>query len=113
MRSLLRISLPVVMVLLLSSLAVAGEPATPLGKWMKANVGAPLAGQDFDTLQKSLTLVASKPPSDSYPKWADFANTGAAAAGKQDLGAVKASCKRCHEAYKETYKKEFAARPFP
>jgi hypothetical protein len=94
--------------------ALAGEPATPLGKWMKPNIGTPLAGQDFPTLQKNLTLVASKPPpAGDYARWAETASAGAAAAGKQDLKGVKASCKTCHDLYKEKYKKEFVDRPFP
>jgi hypothetical protein len=42
-----------------------------------------------------------------------MANAGAAAAGKQDLAGTKASCKQCHEAYKENYKKDFPTRAFP
>jgi hypothetical protein len=97
-----------------AGLAAAGDPKTPLGKWMKPNMGAPLAGQDFAALQKSLDLVASKPPpGGSYPKWASMAQTGSAAAGKQDVAAVKAACKQCHDAYKEQYIKEFPTRAFP
>jgi hypothetical protein len=98
---------------LAAGLALAGEPTTILGKWMKPNMGAPLAGQDFPTLQKSLDLVAGKPPSGDYPNWASMAKAGSAAAAKQDLAGVKASCKQCHDAYKESYKKDFATRPFP
>jgi hypothetical protein len=113
MRNVLRVALPCVVVLC-AGLAGASEPTTPLGKWMKPNVGAPLAGQDFDTLQKSLTLVANKPPpGTAYPKWASISTAGATAAGKQDLAGVKASCKQCHDLYKESYKKDFASRPFP
>ncbi|MGD0675255.1 MAG: hypothetical protein ABSC94_07535 [Polyangiaceae bacterium] len=86
MRNVLRVALPCVVVLC-AGLAGASEPTTPLGKWMKPNVGAPLAGQDL--------------------------TAGATAAGKQDLAGVKASCKQCHDLYKESYKKDFASRPFP
>jgi hypothetical protein len=96
-----------------TGLAVAGEPATPLGKWMKPNVGAPLAEEDFATLAKSLALVASKPPPGDYARWQQMANAGAEAAAKQDLRGVKASCKDCHAAYKESYKRDHATRPFP
>jgi hypothetical protein len=109
-------ALPLVFALLVAvgaGTALAGEPATALGKWMKPNMGTPLAGQDFATLQKSLVFIAGKPPSGDYPKWAEYSNAGARAAGKQDLKELKASCKVCHEAYKERYKKEFAAAPFP
>jgi hypothetical protein len=117
MRNPLRTTLPLIALTtalsLAAGLAVAGEPTTLLGKWMKPNMGAPLAGQDFATLQKSLDLVASKPPPGDYPQWASISKGGSAAAAKQDLAAVKASCKQCHDAYKEKYKKELATRPFP
>jgi Cytochrome C' len=117
-RTLLRAAVPFTVLTLVLSLAAgfaaAGEPTTPLGKWMKPNMGAPMAGQDFATLQKSLDLVASKPPpSGDYANWASIAKSGSAAAAKQDVAGVKASCKQCHDAYKESYKKDFAARPFP
>jgi hypothetical protein len=96
-----------------AGVAAAGEAKTPLGKWMKPNVGAALAGQDFATLQKSLDLVASKSPGPSYPKWASIAQAGSAAAAKQDVAAIKASCKQCHEMYKEQYIKDFPTRAFP
>jgi hypothetical protein len=116
MRTLLRVVPFTALTLALSlaaGLAAAADPTTLLGKWMKPNMGAPLAGQDFATLQKSLELVGSKPPPGDYPNWATFAKAGSAAAAKQDLAGVKASCKQCHDAYKENYKKEFATRPFP
>ncbi len=117
MRNPLRTTLPLIALTtalsLAAGLALAGEPTTLLGKWMKPNMGAPLAGQDFATLQKSLDLVASKPPPGDYPQWASISKGGSAAAAKQDLAAVKASCKQCHDAYKEKYKKELPTRPFP
>lgn len=109
-------ALPFTLVLVLTAgagAALAGEPATPLGKWMKPNIGTPLAGQDFPTLQKNLEFVASRPPSADYPKWAEYAKAGAAAAAKGEVKAIKATCKQCHDDYKERYKKEFATRPFP
>jgi hypothetical protein len=112
MRNLLRLTIPLV-VATVAGLVAAGEPTTLLGKWMKPNVGAPLAGQDFDTLQKSLQLVADKPPPGEYPKWSSIAKDGADASAKKDLAAVKKTCKTCHDLYKEKYKKELATRPFP
>jgi hypothetical protein len=96
-----------------AGVALAGEPATPLGKWMKPNIGTPLAGQDFATLQKNLEFVSTKVPSAAYDKWAEISKAGAAAAAKQDLKGVKASCKTCHDSYKEKYKTEFATKAFP
>ncbi len=116
MRKLVRAALPLTIALSLAAgFAAAEEPKTDLGRWMKPNVGAALAGQDFDTLQKSLTLVASKPPPGNYPNWASMAKDGAAAAAKQDVKGVKASCKTCHDAYKKSYQADFPdkKRPFP
>jgi hypothetical protein len=111
----LRSLLPVTAAIVLAAgLAAAGEPKTPLGKWMKPNMSAPLLDQDFATLQKSLDLVASKPPpGDGYAQWSTLAKDGAAAAAKQELAGVKASCKKCHDAFKEKYLKDFPTRPFP
>ena len=113
-RTLLQAALPLTVALSLAAgFAAAGEPTTILGKWMKPNMGAPLAGQDFATLKTSLELVSSKPPPGDYADWTKISAAGAAAAGKQDLAGVKASCKQCHDLYKEKYKKELPTRPFP
>jgi hypothetical protein len=99
---------------LAAGVAMAAGTLTPLGKWMKPNMGAPLAEEDFATLQKSFEFVAGKPPpSAAYTQWSTFAKAGQSAAAKQDLSGVKGACKQCHEAYKEKYKKEFATQPFP
>ena len=113
MRNILRITLPITAILT-AGLVAAAEPKTLLGKWMKPNVGTPMAEPDFDTLQKSLKLVADKPPpAADYPKWVEISLAGSNAAAKQDLKGVKKSCKDCHDAYKEKYIKEQATRPFP
>jgi hypothetical protein len=94
--------------------ALANQAATPLGRWMGPNISAPFEAEDYPTLQRNLELVASKPPpGDGYPRWTAFANEGAAAASDQDRVAVKAACKQCHEAYKQSYRKEFKTRAFP
>jgi hypothetical protein len=99
---------------LAAGLAAAGEAKTPLGKWMKPNVGAPFAAEDYATVQQSLTLVASKPPpSGDYGQWATIATAGATAAGKQDRDGTKASCKQCHDLYKQKYINDFPSRAFP
>jgi hypothetical protein len=113
MRTLLRMTI-LIAIALFASLVAAAEAKTLLGKWMKPNMGAPLAGQDFDTLQKSLQLVADKaPPGSDFPKWSAMSQAGADAAKTKDLKGVKKSCKDCHDAYKESYIKAFPTRAFP
>ncbi len=112
MRKLLRLTLPLAMVLVAG--IVAAKPSTPLGKWMKPNVQDAETDGDFTTLQKSLKLLAEKPPPVAdYPKWVAISKAGSDAAGKKDLDGVKKSCHDCHGAYKAKYKKEQAARQFP
>jgi hypothetical protein len=112
MRKVLQLTLPLAVVLV-GGIVTAAEPTTLLGKWMKPNIGAPLAGQDFPTLKTNLQMVADKPPPGDYPKWSAMAQAGADAAAKSDLKALKKSCKDCHDAYKEKYKKDLPNRPFP
>ena len=108
-----RTALPLTAAVLLAT-SVAAAATTPLGTWMKSNMGAALAGGDFAALQKNFGIVGSKPPpSGDYGQWATFAKAGADAAAKQDAAAVKAACKSCHDTYKEKYRKEFPTRAFP
>jgi hypothetical protein len=109
-----RATLPLfIAIALATTAALAGDPKTPLGKWMKPNIGVPMAGQDFATLQTKLGFVASKVPSGSYGDWAKFAQGGADAAGKQDVAGVKAACKGCHDKYKQQYITDHLNDPFP
>jgi cytochrome c553 len=111
----LRKAFPLTAALLLATgIAAAGGPSTPLGAWMKPNMGVAFANGDFPTLQKNFGIVGSKPPpSGDYPQWATFAKAGADAAGKSDAVAAKAACTSCHTAYREKYKKDFPTRAFP
>jgi hypothetical protein len=102
-----------VVIALAAALAAAGEPKTPLGKWMKPNMGAPLAGQDFDKLKASFDVVGGKPPPGDYPQWASMSAAGSKASAAKDVPGIKASCKQCHDAYKTKYENEFPTRPFP
>jgi hypothetical protein len=81
---------------------------------MKANTSAAMSASDFDALQTALTkTVALAPPGGGYPNWASIAKDGADAARVQNLDAVKASCRGCHNQYKTKYKKEMRDRPLP
>lgn len=83
----------------------------PLQKWMRSNMGAPLAAGDMDSLGRALTHVAASSPDPTWTTWAQFANQGAAAAAAKDMTGVKASCKSCHDAFKDKYKTQYRARP--
>jgi hypothetical protein len=115
MRKLLRFTLPLATVLFTALVAADdGKPQTLLGKWMGPNVGVPRTELDFDTLQKSLKLVADKPPPVAdYPRWSAMARAGVTAAGKKSIPALSKSCNDCHDTYRAKYRREQANRPFP
>jgi hypothetical protein len=77
---------------------------------MKANTSAAMSAQDFDALAVALDKVAGFAPP-GYGNWASISRDGAAAARGQSLDGVKASCRGCHNQYKDKYKKEMRDRP--
>lgn len=83
----------------------------PLQKWMRANMGTPLAAGDTDALGKALDHIATLSPDASWTAWAQSASAGSLAAKSKDMAGVKASCKSCHDAFKDKYKAQFRARP--
>jgi len=85
-------------------------PPCPLAKWMKANTSAAMSAQDFDALATALDKVPSFAPT-GYTNWVSISRDGADAARAQSLDGVKASCRGCHNQYKDRYKKEMRDRP--
>ena len=82
------------------------ENPCPLQKWMRANMGPAMAASDLPGLTKALEKAATFAPDPSW-EWASIAKAGAEAAKKGDLAGVKASCKSCHDKYKDPYKSKF------
>ncbi len=89
------------------------ENPCPLQKWMKVNIGTPMAAGDLAAVSVALEKAASMSPDPAWGEWAASSKAGAAAAKKGDLAATKASCKSCHEKYKDAYKEKFRARLLP
>jgi hypothetical protein len=92
---------------LAAGLASAADPKTALGRWMKPNIGTPMAQDppDFATLQTSFSLLLTKePPAATYPQWDKFLQQGLAAAKASDKAGLKASCKGCHDTHRDAYK---------
>ena len=85
-------------------------PPCPLYAWMKANTSAAMSAEDFDALASALDKAATFAPA-GYTNWASIASDGASAAHAQSLDGVKASCRGCHNQYKDKYKKEMRDRP--
>lgn len=84
-------------------------PDCPLQGWMKTNTNPQVADKDFTALATNLDKAAAFAPP-GYTNWASIAKDGAKAARDKDMTATKASCRTCHDQYKEKYKKELRAR---
>jgi hypothetical protein len=88
-----------------------GEKPCPMQGWMKAVMVKAAAGGDGAKLAQALTYVAAHPPP-GYAGWTAMANAGVAKAKAGDLDGAKDSCKQCHDAYKESYKRTMRDQPF-
>jgi hypothetical protein len=76
---------------------------------MKANVNTPMMGNDLPSLATALDKAAAFAPA-GYTNWVPVAKDGAAAARSGDMAAAKASCRTCHDQYKQKYKDEMRGR---
>jgi hypothetical protein len=85
-------------------------PACPLGAWMKSNTSPAMTAQDFGALATALEKIVAFAPA-GYTNWVSIARDGADAARAQSLDGVKASCRGCHNQYKDRYRKEMRDRP--
>jgi hypothetical protein len=83
----------------------------PMQGWMKRVMAPASAGDDGAALMKALGYVAEHAPP-GYADWTSIAHAGAARAHAGDVDGAKASCKKCHDAYKENYKATMRDRPF-
>lgn len=90
-----------------------GLPPCPLQRWMRARVATPLAQDDLVVLAASLERTATLSPDASWSAWPDLARRGAAAAKRGDLNAARATCKACHDSFREAYRAKYRLRPVP
>lgn len=80
-------------------------------KDLMKRVGAGMAAGDAKPLAPLLAQSKALTPAD--PKLAGMGpmfDTAIAAANKGDLDAVKASCKPCHDAFRDDYRKRFGSK---
>jgi hypothetical protein len=80
---------------------------------MKANTNAAMASSDFPALAEALDTTATFAPPSGYPNWVSISKDGAKAARAASMTGVKASCRGCHDQYKQKYRDELRARPVP
>lgn len=101
--------------------ASADAPATcgdkknpcPMQKWMQDNIGAQMADGNLGGVATGLDKAAALSPDPSWKEWAEISKKGADAARKGDKTGAKASCKACHDKFKQAYKDKYRARAVP
>lgn len=85
------------------------ENPCPLQLWMRENVNPPMNKKDMPALADALDKIATFAPPE-YTNWKSISVDGAAAARKGDMDAAKASCRSCHDQYKQKYKADMRGR---
>ena len=85
-------------------------PDCPLQAWMKANTNRAIAAGRISRRSPPRSTRPSTFAPPGYTNWASIAKDGAKAARAGDLTAAKASCRTCHDQYKDKYKTEMRTR---
>jgi hypothetical protein len=92
-----------------------GQPQCPLQAWMERNLQTPLDDGDLQQVARNLARVPKLVPDPSWNRpgdgWSALAESGAQAAQRGDIEAVKQSCKSCHKTWRRSYKERFRQRP--
>lgn len=88
-----------------------GQKLCPMQAWMKSTMASATSSGDAAKIATALQYVASKPPP-GMGSWVGISKAGIAKAKAGDVDGAKASCKQCHDLYKEQYKKTMRDRPW-
>jgi hypothetical protein len=92
-----------------------GQPSCPLQGWMEKNMDANVEKNDTKALAAAFEKAAGFAPdpkwNDGADSWTKIAKDGATAAKGGDMAAAKKTCKTCHKAWRDKYKKEFRMKP--
>lgn len=93
---------------LLATLSAGAAPDNSLKDVMKKMGGLSASGD-----AKSMASLFAETKGKAKPEfanWAKLADQGKAAAEKGDLDAAKATCKGCHDAYRNDYKSKYGSK---
>jgi hypothetical protein len=88
-----------------------GQKPCPMQGWMKSVMASASSSGDGEKLASALSFAGARPPP-GFGNWTSIASAGAAKAKAGDIDGAKASCKQCHDTYKEKYKTTMRDRPF-
>lgn len=90
-----------------------GLPPCPFQRWMRSRVATPLAEDNLEALAANLERTATMSPDPGWGAWPELARRAAAAAKRGDLSTTRATCKACHESFREAYRAKYRLRPVP
>jgi hypothetical protein len=96
-----------------SACGTPGLAPCPLQAFMRTRVAAQLSSSNLAALAGGLDRAAKLVPDPSWASWSAFARDGAAAARRGDVASARASCKECHDAWRDAYRARYRARPLP
>jgi hypothetical protein len=88
-----------------------GQKPCPMQGWMKSVMASATSSGDATKIANALAYTAGKPPP-GMGSWVAISNEGVAKAKAGDIDGAKASCKKCHDLYKEKYKTTMRDRPW-
>lgn len=88
-----------------------GQKPCPMQGWMKTVMASASSSGDGTKLANALAYTAGKPPP-GMGQWTAISNAGVAKAKAGDIEGAKATCKQCHDLYKEKYKSAMRDRPW-
>jgi hypothetical protein len=88
-----------------------GQKPCPMQGWMKTVMASASSSGDGAKLASALAYTAGKPPP-GMGQWTAISNAGVAKAKAGDIEGAKATCKQCHDLYKERYKSQMRDRPW-
>lgn len=85
--------------------AVPAEAGNTALKDLMKKMGATAAGGEAQLLAPIFEKTAALDPKDAaFANWTAIAEKGKKAAIRDDLAGAKATCKECHDAYRDSYK---------
>lgn len=88
-----------------------GQKPCPMQGWMKTVMASASSSGDGTKLANALAYTAGKAPP-GMGQWSAISNAGVAKAKAGDIEGAKATCKQCHDLYKEKYKASMRDRPW-
>jgi hypothetical protein len=88
-----------------------GQKLCPMQAWMKGAMASASSSGDGEKLANALAYCGGKPPP-GMSQWASISATGASKAKAGDIEGAKATCKQCHDLYKQKYQTTMRDRPW-